>query len=292
VDRWRSRGHNDTTNVKTSVDQANAQEGPMTDYAFDNAWQQARQRLTAIEAWLDPGTFRHLEERGVGPGWRCLEIGAGGGSVAEWLCDRVGPDGRVLATDLDTRFVEALDRPNLQVRRHDICRESLPAAAFDLVHTRLVVAHLPQRGAALDRMVAALKPGGWLVVEEMDFGSLAPDPGCGPTACALLEKAVAAHHRVVIARGFDPFYGRRVRGELRARGLVDVGTEGRVFCTEGGSPGAAAWRLTFEQLREELVATGAVAADDVAAAIRLCDDPSLEFLSQATVAAWGQRPAA
>jgi SAM-dependent methyltransferase len=264
----------------------------MTEYAFDNAWRQARQRLTAIEEWLDPGTIRHLDERGVGPGWRCLEIGAGGGSIAGWLCDRVGPDGRVLATDLDTRFVEALDRPNLQTRRHDICRDPLPATAFDLVHTRLVVAHLAERGPALDRMVAALKPGGWLVVEEMDFGSVAPDPTIGADGVALFERVVAAHHRVVMARGFDPFYGRRVRGELRDRGLVDVGTEGHVFCTGGGSPGAAAWRLTLEQLCEELVATGAIATEDLAAALRLFDDPRLAFLSQATIAAWGQCAAA
>ena len=51
----------------------------MAKYAFDNAWEQARQRLAAIEAWLDPGTIRHLSERGIGPGWRCLEVGAGVG---------------------------------------------------------------------------------------------------------------------------------------------------------------------------------------------------------------------
>jgi Methyltransferase domain len=105
----------------------------MTSYAFDNAWQQARQRLAAIEGSLDPGTTRHLSERGVGPGWQCIEVGAGGGSIAAWLCDRVGLTGGVLATDFDPRFVETLDRPNLQTQRHDICRDPLPTGAFDLV---------------------------------------------------------------------------------------------------------------------------------------------------------------
>lgn len=264
----------------------------MTTYAFDNAWQRARLRLAAIEAWLDPGTFRHLSERGVGAGWHCLEVGAGGGSVAAWLCDRVGPAGRVLATDLDPRFLAALDQPNLEIRRHDIVCDPLPTAAFDLIHARLVVAHLSDQGAALDRMVAALKLGGWLVIEEMDFGSLALDPRCGAAAVSLFGRAIAAHHRVVMAHGFDPFYGRCLLNELRSRNLVDVGTEGRVSCWEGRSAGATAWRFTFEQLRDVLVETGEIAPEELAAVLDLLDDQSVAFLSQATIAGWGRRPAA
>ena len=49
------------------------------------------------------------------PGWRCLEIGAGRGSMATWLAERVGPAGQVVATDIDTRYLERLDLPNLHV---------------------------------------------------------------------------------------------------------------------------------------------------------------------------------
>jgi len=59
----------------------------------------------------------------VAAGWRCLEVGAGGGSIAEWLCDRVGPDGRVVATDLDTRWVAKLSQPYLEVRVHDLLED-------------------------------------------------------------------------------------------------------------------------------------------------------------------------
>ena len=115
----------------------------MHKYAFDPTWIHARQRLRGLEHLLDPGTIRHLKALCAGEGWHCLEVGAGGGSIAEWLCQRVGRNGYVMATDLDTRFLEALTRSNLDVRRHDIVSEDLPEGRFDLVLSRLVVGHPP-----------------------------------------------------------------------------------------------------------------------------------------------------
>ena len=57
----------------------------------------------AFERERDAGTIRYLEEIGVSSGWRCLEVGGGGGTIAEWLCQRVGTAGHGAATDLDTR---------------------------------------------------------------------------------------------------------------------------------------------------------------------------------------------
>jgi ubiquinone/menaquinone biosynthesis C-methylase UbiE len=150
--------------------------GDETTYAFRNAREAQDERLRALEAALDPGTITELEAVGVGPGWRCLEVGAGGGSIAAWLSDRVAPEGSVLATDLDTSVLQRLSRPNLEVRPHDVLRDELPEAEFDLIHLRLVLAWLPEPQRALQRLVGALKPGGWLVAEEMDFGSIAADP--------------------------------------------------------------------------------------------------------------------
>jgi 2-polyprenyl-3-methyl-5-hydroxy-6-metoxy-1,4-benzoquinol methylase len=143
------------------------------EYRLDNAWRDARARLTSIEGWLAPGTIGHLRARGVGAGWRCLEVGGGGGSIARWLCAQVGPGGQVVATDIDTRFLEVLKEQNLRVERHDVAVDALPAALFDLVHCRLLLAHLPQRQAVVARLAAAVKPSGWLVAEEMDFVSVA-----------------------------------------------------------------------------------------------------------------------
>ena len=149
-------------------------------YVFDNAGAQAGARFSAVGALFDPGTIRHLTELGVAEGWHCLEVGAGGGSIATWLCDRVGAAGHVVATDIDPRFLDDADRPNLEVRRHDIASEPLEEGAFDLVHARLVLVHLPERETALRRIVRALKPGGWLLIEEFDSLSMRPDPAIDP----------------------------------------------------------------------------------------------------------------
>ena len=93
-------------------------------YGLDNAWRDARARLSSLEDWLDPGTIGHLRGRGVGAGWWYLEVGAGEGSIARWLCGQVGPGGQVVATDLDTRFLEVLPEPNLRVERHDVTVDS------------------------------------------------------------------------------------------------------------------------------------------------------------------------
>ena len=71
-------------------------------YLLDNRQPEAGERFDAFAALFDPTTFRHLDGLGIGPGWRCWEAGAGGASVVSWLAKKVGPTGKVLATDIDT----------------------------------------------------------------------------------------------------------------------------------------------------------------------------------------------
>src|SRR5262245_61616267 len=128
----------------------------------------ATTRFAALSEVFDPSTSRHLTALGLEPGWRCLGVRAGGGSLARWPNRRVGDNGRVVATDIDTAFLDAIDRPNLEIRRHDVTRHPLPPAAFDLAHTRMLLVHLPEPDVILNRLTATLKPGGWLVCEELD----------------------------------------------------------------------------------------------------------------------------
>src|SRR5262245_47729821 len=155
----------------------------MSTYVFDQAWQRERDRLTALESLYDRATRRLLHELGLRTGLRCLEVGCGAGGIALWLADRVGETGHVLATDLDTRFLDGHDRANLEVLTHNIVTDPLDEAAFDVIHARAVVEHVTDREQVLKRLAAALRPGGWLLLEEVDFG--------GTTAGMLAEYASA-----------------------------------------------------------------------------------------------------
>src|SRR5579871_2083748 len=140
-------------------------------YVFDAAWQRERQRLRSIEDLYDPASRQHLTTLGVSAGWRCLEVGCGAGSLARWLADRVGPTGHVLATDLDLRFMRGHERANLELLRHDIVNDPLEPLSFDLVHARALLMHLAERESVLARLVAATRPGGWVMIEDPDFGA-------------------------------------------------------------------------------------------------------------------------
>ncbi len=262
-------------------------------YAFKNAIGGQRERLRTLELLFDPGTIGCLEARGVGRNWRCAEVGAGGGSIAAWLCDRVAPEGSVLATDLDTTVLRELAHPNLEVRVHDLLSDNLPEGEFDLVHLRLVLAWLGDPRPVLPRLVKALKPGGWIVAEELDFVSAVADPRMEPAASALFDRAMQEHCAVLAARHrFDPFYGRRVPGDLAGAGLVAVGCEGRTTMWRGGEAGGRLWGLTLAQLREPMIAAGHPTADEIDEAIALCFDPRLSALGPLMMAAWGRRAAA
>jgi len=241
--------------------QDDRQKTAATHYTFDNSGTQAATRFAALANIFDPGTITQLEKIGVRGGWHCLEVGAGGGSIAEWLCDRVGVNGRVLATDIDTRFLETLARPNLEVRRHDIVSDPVPQAAFDLVHFRLVLGHLPNRDEVLSRLVTALRPGGWMLAEEFDSWSLRPDHTINAAETPL--KAFGAMQAVLAGHGFDGYYGRRLVEHLRAHCLTEIAAEGRVFMFQGGSLGADLTRAAISQTRGEMIDAAAITETEI-----------------------------
>lgn len=256
-------------------------------YAFDHQWKQERDRLARLESGMDPGTIRHLESLGVESGWRCLEIGAGGGSIAEWLCACVGPSGQVVATDLQTKFLEAIEAPNLKVRRHDITKDDLEQDAFDLVHARAVLEHLPARDEVLKRMIAALRPGGWLLLEAHDFMSLLPISQQG---AELFTKVSNSFLKMLSQGGFDPEYGRRIGVQLRRHGLAAVSVEGRMYEMGGDLPLTSVWSLVAQRLHQPLIETGLLSSNEIDQAVNLIEGSDFFALSPTFVAAWGQRP--
>jgi len=267
----------------------------VSQYVFDNAAPQASQRFASLETIYDPWTIRHLEAVGVGPGWHCWEVGAGGGSIARWLAERCGPTGHVLVTDIDPRYLVAStsrDHAPVEIRRHDIGSDPVPVQSFALIHARLVLVHVPAREQALEQLVTALDPGGWLVVEELDETLLdLTYPTTNATAAALFQKMRTAQRRLIAARSGELAltWGRSLYQRLRAHGLVDVGMEGYLALREGGSPGAQLMRANFEQIRGEAVRAGLFTNEELAPMLTLLDDPDFVVSAPPMFTAWGRR---
>jgi SAM-dependent methyltransferase len=258
-------------------------------YLFTHEDKAERERLAAIEAGLDPFTIECLEKIGVGDGWRCLEVGAGGGSIAAWLCRRVGPSGKVVATDLQTKFLEAIEAPILEVRKHDIAKDDLEQAAFDLVSARKVLEHLPDPTAAIARMAAALRPGGWLLVEDTDLASFRR---VSFPHRDRFERAYAKFIEALSSAGFQPQLGLRLGDDLRAAGLQGVSLKGLVVEAAGGSnhPGNKVYRMTVQRMRERIVSAGLLSSEEVDQFLADLHSPELHAITAIHCAAWGQKP--
>jgi SAM-dependent methyltransferase len=250
-----------------------------------------RQRLALLTKVADPITIRRLNELKVGPGWRCLDVGAGDGSVAHWLARRVGPSGRVVATDLNPRFLVDLRAPNLEVRQHNILEEELEAGHYDLVHCRALLMHLPDPVKALRRLVHAVRPGGWLVVEEVDgsasFG--AADPG-HPRAAAFDRNSRDLWTALKAAGTMDFEFGRRLPALLEKCGLRNFGHEGVTLASRGGEPLARFFQMSSELVRARIVAAGVLRDADYDELHRAYEDPSFWFVGFTMFGAWGRRP--
>ena len=267
----------------------------MTPYIFDNAVEaETAERFSCLDALYNFRTFRFLETAGVGPGWRCLEVGGGSGSVAAWLAERAGPSGHVLVTDIEPRFIERSNRPwpaNLEVRRHDISTDPLPETAFDLILARLVLAHVPRREEALAKLVAALKPRGWLVIEEFNgrlIDRTIPTEGRGDTE-RFTRMARALWH-LLDERGFDTHWPGSLHGRLKAAGLVEVGMEGNLAVREGGSPGTSLEAANIVQVRNEAVAKGLITDAEIDAVLARLNAPDFAVFSPVMFTAWGRAP--
>lgn len=209
-----------------------------------------RRRLELLEQCLDPMTTRSLDAIGVEPGWRCLELGGGGGSVTRMLCDRVGPGGRIATVDLDTRFLDEIDAANLDVVCQNVLTDGIPGDAYDLAHARLLLMHLPTREKFVGEMAAALRPGGWLLIEDLGTCAL-PELAEGIFA-DVLSKAIEAFHLA----GATATFGRQLPELFDAAGLEDVEAVCELMTFRGGSTAAQMFMASIAQLRPALLAVG------------------------------------
>lgn len=243
-------------------------------------------RLALLERRFDPGTIRRLKDLGVVSGWRCLEVGAGHGSITRWLSDRVGAAGSVVAADIDTRFLTGLPE-NVDVRELDIGDLELEPD-FDLAHCRALLMHLPDPAGALARILAALRPGGVLLAEEGDFGLL--HFGGHPNSAAQND----AHQRILNAmreaRIMDGYFGRKLPEMLLAHGLELQFAEIDAATGRSGEPEYEWLRTTMLEVTARLVAAGVIDAATRGIVEEFFSTPGTVVTSVSLVAAGGRKP--
>ncbi|MFD4640497.1 class I SAM-dependent methyltransferase [Lentzea sp. NPDC058436] len=226
----------------------------MGTYLFGDTGESLDPKFDALSSLLDAGTFARVEQLGVADGWRCLEVGGGGGSVTNWLADVVAPSGHVTVTDIDVTRLE--ERDNVTVLEHDVVSNILPGNAFDLVHARLVLFYLPARELVLRKLRDSLRPGGWLVLEEfdclpLDVLSAAPDDA------KLIMRVKNALLTLLDQAGAELAWGARIERALLDAGLNDVSGSRDVREWEGGSAGCRLLATTARLVRSKLPLTDA-----------------------------------
>jgi SAM-dependent methyltransferase len=259
-------------------------------FAADYETDEELARLRVLESLCDPWTIRFLDAVGVAPGWSCLEVGAGAGSVARWLAERVGPSGHVVATDLNPRFLDGLSASGIDVRRLDITADDIEPGRYDLVHSRALVLHLADPVGALRRMVAALRPGGRLAVEEPDYSTTAPVDRSHPLAAGYAEYLNARTQFLAEANVMNLHYGSMLPVHVEQLGLTGVVNEGRLTVERGGSPQALFLMQSFQQVDDLMVVAGVLPESAVAAAWAALQDPTFAYRSATMHKVWGRRP--
>jgi SAM-dependent methyltransferase len=209
-----------------------------------------KQRLELMSKLLDPLTRSHIEQLGLQADWRCLEIGCGNGSTSKWLANRVASSGHVVASDIDLRYIANLNVPNLEVRQINILEDAVEEGFYDLVTARAVLHHIPSPEKAVQRMLAALKPGGVFLSIEPD---MLPATAADPESIRAFWRGWFQWSASV---GIDYFIGRKMPSLLAGLALESVAAEGHTALYNGGSPWATYWLETLKELRPRLVESG------------------------------------
>jgi SAM-dependent methyltransferase len=111
-----------------------------------------------------------LDRLGLREGWRCVDVGAGGGDVSVALAEVVGRDGRVYAVDSDPaardHVAEAAAAHSQVIAITQAGEDLLLPEPVDLAFCRFVLMHVVEPTKVLARMGESVRPGGWVVAQE------------------------------------------------------------------------------------------------------------------------------
>jgi len=239
----------------------------MSGYAIRGG-DEGRRRLDLLARTMAPNTEALLARAGLRAGMRCIDLGCGGGHVSRYLAECVGAAGLVIGLDIDDIKLKAARQDcalaglrQLEFRAGSVTQWSEPAT-YDLVYGRFILSHIPGPAAVVDSMAAALRPGGILVVEDVDFGgAFCHPPNAG------YERYCSLYREVVSRRGGSAELGRELYGMCLDAGLAEVEVDVVQPTHAGGEPEKALSLATLTNIADAVIDEGLASADEVAAII-------------------------
>jgi SAM-dependent methyltransferase len=144
------------------------------------------ERLREQARMWEPETARLLAAGGIGPGLRCLDVGCGPGEVMRLMAERVGPRGEVTGVDVDGALgahaletLRATGHPQCSFQQLDVIGEDeVDGAPYDLVFARLLLIHVDDPAALLEKLWRWVAPGGCMVIADYDIlaAAVVPEP--------------------------------------------------------------------------------------------------------------------
>jgi SAM-dependent methyltransferase len=254
-----------------------------------------QQRLVAQAAEFEEQSRWLLDQIGIEPGWRAVDIGCGPIGVLDLLSERVGEGGSIVGVEREERFVtmarsEIARRGlrNVAVVHADALNTGLQKPAFDLVHERLVMINVPTRDALLREMLALLRPGGTIVLEDVDDISYTCAP-LHPSWTALLD----AFHTAFHANGGNAYIGRELPSYLRDAGVKNIRVKIHVRTVNPGEYRRTHLLSLLDVLRDKVIGSGILTEKELdahreALAAHL-ESPDTLLIDKLLVQAWGQK---
>lgn len=246
------------------------------------------ERLRLLADAFDPGTLRWLSGR-VRPGNHCLVLGAGTEPIVRWLEEAVGCDGRVSRIDTNPSSWCQVSSESPQIPASVIRDLANGLGAFDLVHARFALVHARNKDEILAALVAAVKPGGLLVLEEPDFGSARALTGPEKLRQSF-NNVQSAMELVFASLGFDHALGSRIPALLLQHGFRNVAIENDAAIVPGGSPLAEVMAMSATELATAFVATGFASLNDIERYRAFATDPGCWTTYISIIRGVGERP--
>ncbi|UYM14540.1 class I SAM-dependent methyltransferase [Endozoicomonas euniceicola] len=234
-------------------------------------------RLEILTRLSWPSSQKFLMSQGISEGMSCLEAGCGAGAITGHLRGLLGEGGFVTGFDMDAESIELARKKFAGIRGLDFKVLDLEAdelafnQSFDLVYCRLILEHLPDPEAAIQKLTRYLKPGGLFVAQTIDCEG----QYCWPDNAAY-QKSAGLLGQIIDVRGGHSDCGRWLPSIVRKQKFlrINVEVENLVYLEGEGKQFVP---LTMEALGKGLLEEGLLEKDEFRELLndlrRFCNEP-------------------